>query len=329
MRRPLLLIALVGLLGSTDFVAPAFGARSLDRVLAIVNDDLVLESEVEQAALMTFKATGREVDFDSTAGRRQWDETKHKALDDLIDEKLVLQQASELKLQVTSEQVDRALDDVKQQNGLSESQFREALKAQGFSLESYRRQLRKQILEMQAKNISVGSRISISDDEIRQLYEQEVGKIKGEMRYHLQLILVQVSPKASDEDTERKQRVAEKVAELAKAGSPSWKELVRSYSDDDLSKAEGGDLGYLSKDDLVDAVADQVEAMRNGEVRGPIQTGRGFQIVRLVDKKSKDVMPLDSVKDALRRKLYAQQLEKVTQSWLKELRRKAHLDVRF
>lgn len=306
----------------------AFAGRSVDRVVAVVNDDLVLDSEVEQNALMTFKAGGKEVDFDSTAGRRQWDEVKHKALDDLIDEKLVLQQANELKLSVTAEQVDRALDDVKQQNGLTEAQFREALKAQGFSLESYRRQLRKQILEMQAKNISVGSRVNITDEEIKQLYDQEIGKIKGELRYHLQLILVQVSPKASDEETQRKQRVAEKVTELARGGT-SWAELTRGYSDDELSKNEGGDLGYLAKDDLVDAVADEVVNMKANEVRGPIRTGRGFQIIKLVDRKVKDAMPFEGVKETLRRKLFAQQLERVTQSWLKELRRKAHLDIRF
>lgn len=322
--RPSLLAILVSL----TLAGPSLAGRSVDRVVAVVNDDLVLESEVEQNALMSLKANGRDVDFDSTAGRRQWDELKHKALDDLIDEKLVLQQANELKLSVTSEQVDRALDEVKQQNGLTDAQFRDALKAQGFSMDSYRRQLRKQILEMQAKNISVGSRINVTDDEIRQIYDTEVGKIKGEMRYHLQLILVQVSPKASDEDVARKQRVAEKVVELARGGT-RWAELVRSYSDDDLSKAEGGDLGYVAKEDLVDAVADEIEQMKNGELRGPIRTGRGFQIVKLVDKKSKDVVSYEAAKEGIRRRLFAQQLERVTQSWLKELRRKAHLDIRF
>ncbi len=320
--------SLLAILVSLALAGPSLAGRSVDRVVAVVNDDLVLESEVEQNALMSLKANGRDVDFDSTAGRRQWDELKHKALDDLIDEKLVLQQANELKLSVTSEQVDRALDEVKQQNGLTDAQFRDALKAQGFSMDSYRRQLRKQILEMQAKNISVGSRINVTDDEIRQIYDSEVGKIKGEMRYHLQLILVQVSPKASDEDIARKQRVAEKVVELARGGT-RWAELVRSYSDDDLSKAEGGDLGYVAKEDLVDAVADEIEQMKNGELRGPIRTGRGFQIVKLVDKKSKDVVSYEAAKEGIRRRLFAQQLERVTQSWLKELRRKAHLDIRF
>lgn len=331
MRRALLLAFSLGvaLVASSPVMSHAStGGRSIDRVLAVVNDDLVLESEVEQSALMFLKATGKDLDFDSTAGRRQWDEVKHKALDELIDEKLVLQQAAELKLQVTSEQVDRALDEVKQQNNLNDQQFREALKAQGFSLESYRRQLRKQILEMQAKNMSVGSRVNITDDEIRALYEQEIGKVKGEMQYHLALILVQVSPKATDEEMARKQRVAEKVTELARAGT-SWNELVRNYSDDDLTKGANGDMGFLIKDDLVDAVADQIEGMKDGDVRGPIQTGRGFQIIRLVEHKAKAVTAYDAVKEQLRRRLFAQQLERVTQSWLKELRRKAHLDIRF
>lgn len=308
---------------------PAWASgRIVERVVAVVNEEPVLESEVDQSAFMSMKASGAEIDFDTAAGRRKWDELKHKALDELIDERLVLQQAIELKLSVTSEQVDRAIEDVKQQNGLTDSQFREALKQQGFSLESYRKQIRRQILELQVKNIAVGSRVNVSEDEVKQAYEQEVGKVKPEMRYRLQIVLVAVSPKATDDDNERKRKVADKVTQLARSGT-SFAELVKSYSDDELTKAEAGDLGYLAKDDMVDAVAEEVDKMASGDVRGPVRTGRGWQVLKLVDKKQKDVPSIDGMRDQLRRKLFAQQLERVTQSWLKELRRKAHLDIRY
>src|SRR4051812_8895050 len=114
-KRAALVVALL-------LALPASAARIVDRIAAVVGDDIILDSEVDQAALPLARGA---VDLESPEGRKQWQETRRKALDSLIDSKLVQQQAVELKLSVTSDEIDRALDEVKKQNKLDDATFAE------------------------------------------------------------------------------------------------------------------------------------------------------------------------------------------------------------
>jgi len=301
----------------------ARASRVIDKVAAVVNDEIILETEVEQMAATQYRGP----DPETPDGKKQWDEIKHKALDAMIDSKLVQQQASELKLSVTPEEVDRAVEQVKTQNKLDDATFRSALEQQGFTMEGYRKTLKKQILELKVINTAVRSRVTVSDDEVKTYYHQNEKLMAGDRQSHLRQILIAVPDKASDADAATKQRVATKVVELARNGT-SFTELAKQYSDDDGTKASGGDLGWVGKGVLVDALDDAMQAMEPNDVRGPIRTDRGWVILQMVERKSGDLKPYEEIKEQLRKQLYDQQVEKAQQSWLRELRKKAHVDVR-
>ncbi|HXU73335.1 MAG TPA: peptidylprolyl isomerase [Polyangia bacterium] len=312
------------LVAAFSLATPAHAARVIDRVVAVVNDDIILDTELEQTAAGMYRGP----DPDTAEGKKQWTETKRKALDSMIDGKLVQQQAAELKLSVTSEEVDRAVQQVKDQNHLDDASFKQALEQQGFTMEGYRKILRKQILELKVVNTAVRSRVTVSDDEVKTYYKQNEKLVAGDRQSHLRQILVAVPDKGSEADVAAKKRVADKVAELARGGT-SFTELAKQYSDDDGTKSAGGDLGWVGKGVLVDALDDAMASMEPGDVRGPIQTDRGWVILQLVDRKSGDVKPFDEIKEQLRKQLYDQQVEKAQQSWIRELRKKAHVDVRL
>ena len=199
------------------------------------------------------------------------------ALDLMIDGKLVQQQAGELKLSVTPDEVDRAVQQVKEQNHLDDATFRQALAQQGFTMEGYRKTLKRQILEMKVVNTAVRSRVTVSDDEVKTYYKQNEKLVEGDRQSHLRQILVAVPDGASDADVATKKRVADKVVELARGGT-SFTELAKQYSDDEGTKGSGGDLGWVGKGVLVDALDEAMAAMEPGDVRGPIRTERGWVI---------------------------------------------------
>jgi peptidyl-prolyl cis-trans isomerase SurA len=300
---------------------PLYAARVVERVVAVINDEIVLETELEQYAAPGYRGP----DPGTAEGKKQWDETKRKALETLIDGKLVQQQAKELKLTVTTEEVDRAVTQVKEQNKLDDATFADALAQQGFTVESYRKTLRKQILELKVVNTAVRSRVSVGDDEVRAYYKQNERLTAGDRQSHLKQILVVVG---TADDAERKKMVAQKVLELARGGT-SFAELAKQYSDDEATKASGGDLGWVGKGLLVDALDEAMASMEPGDVRGPIRTERGWVVLQLVDRKAGDLKPFEEIKEQLRKQLYDQQVEKAQQSWLKELRKKAHVDIRY
>jgi peptidyl-prolyl cis-trans isomerase SurA len=305
-------------------VSVAQAARVVERVVAVVNDEIILETELEQAAAPQYRGP----DPDSAEGKKQWDELKRKSLDQMIDGKLVQQQAAELKLSVTPEEVDRAITQVKEQNKLDDATFRQALEQQGFTVEGYRKTLKKQILELKVVNTAVRSRVTVSDDEVKTYYKQNEKLVAGDRQSHLRQILVAVPDHASDADIDTKKRVAAKVLELARGGT-SFAELAKQYSDDDGTKTSGGDLGWVGKGVLVDALDDAMAQMEPGDLRGPIRTDRGWVVLQLVERKSGDLKPYDEIKEQLRKQLYDQQVEKAQQSWIKELRKKAHVEVRL
>lgn len=176
---------------------------------------------------------------------------------------------------------------------------------------------------------AVRSRVSVGDEEVRTYYKQNEKALSGEDRQvRLRQILIGMNDKMGDDEIEKKKRVAVKVVELAREGH-SFAELAKQYTDDEGTKDVGGDLGFLSKGTLVDELDEAVQAMEPGDVRGPIRTARGWVILQLVERKAADIRPFAEVKEALRKQLYDQQVEKAQQSWLKELRKKAHVEVRY
>jgi len=322
MKRSLVVAAAAALLFAA--VPLAHASRVIDKVAAVVNDEIILETEVEQMAATQYRGP----DPETPDGKKQWDEIKRKALDSMIDSKLVQQQATELKLSVTPEEVDRAVEQVKTQNKLDDATFKAALEQQGFTMEGYRKTLRKQILELKVVNTAVRSRVTISDDEVKTYYHQNEKLMAGDRQSHLRQILIAVPDKASDADVATKKRVATKVVELARSGT-SFAELAKQYSDDDGTKASGGDLGWVGKGVLVDVLDDAMQAMEPNDVRGPIRTDRGWVVLQMVERKAGDLKPYEEIKEQLRKQLYDQQVEKASQSWIKELRKKAHVDIRL
>ena len=305
--------------------APAHAAKVVDRIVAVVNDEIILESEVDQAAQGMLRAP---IDLSSPDGRKQWLDHRRKTLDTLVDHKLVRQQASELKLAVTMEEVERALEEVKKQNQLEDAQFVEALKQQGFTLEAYRRDLKQQMLEMKVMNTAVLSRIRVSDEEVKVAYNQRERQLETNKASHLKQILIAVATAASPAEIAKARTSAE--AALAEVrGGKAFSAVAKARSDDAGTKEDGGDVGWVQRGTLQDELDEVVSSMEPGDLRGPIRADRGFYLLQVVERKAADVKPYDQVKESLRKELYDTQVQKAQGAFVKELRKRSHLDVRF
>ena len=315
-------LSVVPLIGAS--ATPAAAATVVDRIVAVVNKDIILLSELDQLAQPTF----RDGDLDSPDGRRKYDIHRRKILDQLIEKQLVADQAKEMKLSVTEEEVRRASDEVKRNNNLDDAQFLEALKSQGMTLESYKKQLKQQILELKVISQAVRSHVSISEDEVRAFYAQTVRQAAGDdAKVRLRLLLVPVPEGAQQPQVDAAQRRAQGLLDRARGGE-ALEALAKQIGGDPLNQS-GGDLGMMARSDLPPNLREVVSSMDTGDLRGPVRGEKGFLLVQLLERKDADARPLDEVKDKLRRQLYEQQVEKSTQNWLKDLRRKAHVDIRL
>lgn len=310
-------------------VPPAAAATMvLDRIAAVVNEEIVLESEVNQTALQTARAELGEVDFASAEGQRKFEQHRKKTLESLVERVLIMQQAREMKVEITEDELRSAVDSVRTQNNLTPEQFQEALKQQGFnSIEEYKKSLQKQLVQLRVVNQAVRSKITVGDDEVRALYAQNVRQASGDaMQVHLKQIFLALPAGANPTQLDEKRRLGMKIVAEVRGGK-DFTQLAKQHGDDAASKA-GGDLGFLARGDLPPELREPVAGMDPGDVRGPVQSDRGLHILQLIEKKSGEVKSFDDVKEDLRRQLYEQSLERGIQNWTKELRRKAHVDIR-
>jgi len=316
--------ALAGALALT-LMTGAAQARVVEKIAAVVGDSIILGSEIEEKAAPLLAEVSRLPEASKRAARAA--ALRREVLERLIDDELILQQAAELKLTVTSEQVDASIEEIKRQNNIDDDQLREALRAQGMSMAAYRADLKKQLLRFRVINIAVGSRVTISDDDVKTYYDRHM-KDGANVQVRASHIFIAIPENADPSVVAEKQAQAKKLLDRALAGE-DFAKLAREASDDPATRAEGGDLGYFGKDMLPKAIEELVFAMKVGEVRGPIRVDRGFHVIKLVDRKVKDPKPFDEVKDDIRMQLRQKDMERQTKIYLAELRKKTLVDIRY
>jgi peptidyl-prolyl cis-trans isomerase SurA len=300
-------------------------ARVVEKIAAVVNEEIILASEIEEKAAPFMRQVASITNAAQRAARAA--ALRREVLDRLIDEKLVLGKARELKLTVSSEDVDRSIEQIKRDHNLTDEQLREALEQQGMSMASYRNDIKNQVLRFKVLGIAVGSKVSISDRELQDYYDRnfKTGQ-DGEVR--ASHIFIAIPEDADTGTVVEKQKTATALATRAKSGE-DFAQLAKQHSEDAATRAEGGDLGYFGRDLLPRPIEEVVFSMKVGEVRGPVRAERGFHVMKLVDKRAKDVKSFDDAKEEIRGKLRQRAVEKQTKSWVAELRRRALIDVRI
>jgi peptidyl-prolyl cis-trans isomerase SurA len=272
----------------TAAISALAGGETVDRVVAIVGDEAILMSTVEQEiSLMKIQqtATGAEPMPDSALYTR--------ALSQLIDDELVLAKADELGITVTEAEIDEALGtalaNMRRQFG-SEEAFRAQLGKEGMTEDDlkrrYRDEIRDQLKGRRTIDKEVNSKIDVSEEDIRRFYEEHKTEIPAlPQRMEIAQIIVRLKPGG-----EARQAALAKIEEVQRklAAGEDFEELAKTYSDGP-SAARGGDLGVFRPSDMEPAFAAAVEALSPGEISAPVETRIGVHIIRLDEKTSEGV----------------------------------------
>jgi parvulin-like peptidyl-prolyl isomerase len=323
---PILVLALAGAAGRASAEdAPAKKKIAVERVAAVVNDSIILESEVVQRAAPDMSALDSVED--PRQRQRQWQKILQTTADEMIAEELMQQAAEENKLEVSAEEVEKAIADVKRTNKLTDKQLEQALAAQGFSIPEYKKDLRKQILRLRAQNVLVRPRVAITDDEVKAQYEKIAGTSASTVEVKLRHILIALPDDASEDAQKEARRKAGDLVSRARAGEDFAK--LAASSDDADSKQKGGEIGWYKRGDLPAEWEEALFTMNAGEIRGPLRGPRGMHVFQVMETKKDPVKGFDEVKEELRNQLYGEELEKQTKVWLEELRKKAHVEVKI
>jgi parvulin-like peptidyl-prolyl isomerase len=311
--------------GPTGGLATPRKSYVVDRVVAVVNDAIILDSEL-RVKLLPY--------LDDVAGiqdpkerQRRIDKLRTQVLDDLINEELIVQAADEAHIEVDAKEVDDAMREVKTQNKLDDAQFQQALAAQGYTLAAYRADLRRQLVHYKAINQIVAPKITVTDDEVRARYDQMQRRSEAVTAVRLSHILFALPERPSETEVNAaKARAAEAIARVK--NGEDFAAVATAMTDDEGTKAGGGELGWIERGSLDPQWETVVFSMEKGEVRGPISGPTGLHVFFVSEQKNSEMKSFEDLKEQLKGELRRREMEKETQRWMTELRKKAYLDIK-
>ncbi|MDP5032338.1 MAG: peptidylprolyl isomerase SurA [Paraglaciecola sp.] len=264
---------LVGMLLSTSVKA---APEMLDSVSVIVDQGVVLESQIEElVASVKRNAIANNQTLPSDRALRT------QAIERLIIDSLQMQMADRMGIQISDPQLDQTITNIAQGDNLTLAQLRDKIAEEGVSYEVYREEIRKELIVGEVRRANVRRRIYITPQEIEnlvKLIDEQGGK---EAEYRLGHILIAFPSDPTDEDIEKAKGTAEKVIELLNSGSDFAK--IATASSSGANALEGGDMGWMNINSMPTLFAEAVQNRSKDELIGPIRSGAGFHILKVVD----------------------------------------------
>lgn len=260
---------------------PAPRVISIDRVVAVVNDEAITQHDLNDAMSIVLQQMRQQ-----NLQPPPEDVLEKQVLERLITEKALLQYAKETGLKVDDTQVERAIQRIAQDNKLSVEDFRKALAQERISYAKYREDIRNEIIVQRLREREVESRLTVTDAEVDQYLATLKLQNTGDTEYQLAHILVIVPEQASAEQIEAKRRRAEEALKAIRA-SGDFAQVAAGFSD--ASDAlRGGNLGWRPGARLPTVFVEQVRTMQPGDVSPVLRSAAGFHIVKLLDKRGRD-----------------------------------------
>jgi peptidyl-prolyl cis-trans isomerase SurA len=306
-----LLIALAAILIQLMLVGTGV-AEVVDRIVAEVNNDIITLSELENMA--------KSVETQAGVKPKGQDAKKmqREMLEALIDRKLAKAEAKRRGIAVSDKEVDAAIDQFKKRNNIPDDEtFAKGLAQAGLSLKEFRQQMADQMTQERLLVVVVGTKVSVSDAEVRRLYDQQFKK--GGTQVHIVTLRMPFPPGATEAQKDETKQKAEDILTAVKQGQS----LAAAAGKFSLTPS---DVGFVAQSDLDPRLAEYLDKLKPKEV-APILTQDGIQLMQVMGRRSGEARPFEEAAPQIRQILQQREMEKYFGDWVKTLREKAHIKI--
>lgn len=307
------------------FLGSSGRGEIIDRIAAIVNEDIITLSDVEKLRESFYRSRLEENDWLS----KEFDllDARLVVLNTLIEEKLVDQEANRLGIRVTEKQVKDAVESFRKQRGWSQSQLEMALQAEGLTREDYREEVVKGLKRNRLVNRVIKSDIEIEEEDIRTYYETHLNDYLADESIRISHILLPCPPNPTQENEEALLSMAKDILKRVKNGE-DFAALAHEYSQTTPGVREG-DLGSFKKGEMIPTLENIAFSLRVGEVGGPIRTPEGVVLIKVTDKKGANPIPLAKIRKRVEKDCYSNEAERRYRQWLNKLKKRAFIEVKL
>lgn len=292
----------------------------MDRVVAVVNNDVITLNELRESVLY-FKVEGRVPDMDESELARQ-------LLGRLIDGRLQLQEADREQIVVEDAELkDELAERMKKLHAKSDEDFETMVKRQGLTMEAVKQKLREQILISKVVRRKVAFRVSVTEQEIDAYLAENRDKLETGLTYHARHIVIAVEGEPTEAAWAAARDRAERASQRLQEGA-DFAQLARELSRDGTA-SDGGDLGTLSRGELAAGIETEILKLSPGQVSPPIRSDMGYHLFKLESKETLDGEGIARVRQQIRDILFRQKYQTRFNAWIKEIKQRAIIEVRI
>lgn len=298
---------------------PAPAGEVLERILAVVNDEIVTEQDL-QLVMAPVLAQYRTV-YAAKEYEDKVKEARVEFLNKVIEDKLILSEAKRRQVIVKDAEVDDMMDEVRNKFSKREV-FLKAITDQGLTEKKLWNRFHDQILAQKLVNFEVRSRVAVSPGEISEYYKAHGADFSQGDRVKLSHILIRTSSRSEDDA----RAFAESLEEKIRAGQ-SFEELAQAYSEGAEAK-EGGAMGWVEKGQFLGEIDEKIFAAGAGGVTAPIKSSLGYHLFKVIERQKFSVRPLTEVRDKIQELLFKQKMHDRLEAWINNLRKNAYISIR-
>jgi peptidyl-prolyl cis-trans isomerase SurA len=316
---------------ATFAVAPAH-AVVVERIVAIVGERPILLSELRHRArprltLVAINALQQGVTQENIPMQLAAAEPKamKETLDEIIDERLMEQQADKARIAVSIEEVDRGIKNKAAQLQVSETELWTRAHVQGYTDQDYRDEVRRQLLEGKLLQLRLAGRIHVTEADARSTYDHVIKQLGDESPVDLQVIYMRIAQSAGG--VAAKEALAQQIVVQGRNGA-SWCDLVKQYNDDMETQATCGSRGPQPMRNIIGAARRMVGSMKEGDISDPIRIGDQVVIVFKLAKRER-IPKFEEVKDQMEDQATEEAILHQRSLWILELRRTIYLDIKL
>jgi len=219
------------------------------------------------------------------------------------------------------------VEEVKRRNAITQEGLEKVLAAEGLTLESYKKQIEKNLQRERLIHWSVKVEEKAGEKEFREFYRENISRYRTNETYRPATILFLIPKGATPEEIREIRKKCQNVLEKIKKGE-DFGEMALLYSEDGSNKVRG-DLGYFRKGEILPVFEREALRLKVGEVSGIIRTESGFHIIKLLDRKGTDPLPFEEVSERVKADYYNAEMEKAFRQFLSKLKEKAVIEIKL
>jgi peptidyl-prolyl cis-trans isomerase SurA len=325
-RRFFMIFLFGALLGGLFVPLPAPAAESaiVERIVAVVNDDIITQHDLE-TTMRPYVEKTKEQEFSPEMQRQAIARLRKDVMNTLIENKLTDQEVKRYNITVTEDEIDQQIAQIKRMNSITDEDIRAMLASRAMSMKDYRNDIKGMLQRTKLVQREVTSRVVITKEEIKAYYEKNLAKYGGSRKYHLWNLFAKLARNAgAAERQEAKALLQAALAEIRQGRS--FEDMARS-SGAGAGGLQGSDLGLFRAEELTPELREVVKTMPAGAVSPIVESEFGYQIVFVQEIEETAGRPLSEVEPEIQETLYREIVDGKIKTWITELRRRSHIKI--